>query len=171
MPRRPRSLTRTAATLALPAAVAVCAPAFAEEAPFPAPGFWAYPAEPGLSDAALAESCRTGFSLVFADGHVLSVLTGAWFAQQGESRPAMIDSEAVCTQDAAAGRVFCEGTLHDGQGGMSAFTTDTLYDRDPSGALRATTLVAESSAQVVTYPQPCPDDAVRAVLRDLLAGG
>ena len=166
---RPSPLTGTATGLAL--VLAMVHPAAAEDAPFPAPGFWAYPAEPGLSQEALAASCRTGFSVIFADGHVISILTRAWFAQQGEQREAMIDAEAQCEADPTTARQFCEVTVYDPGGGMVSTTTDTLFERGDGGGLRATTLVAESSAQSISYPQPCPDVAVRDVFLELLAQG
>ena len=162
---------RPLAPIALVLGLGVATSALAETAPFPAPGFWSYPSAPGLPEDVLADSCRTGFSVIFADGHVLSILTREWFAQTGEMRGAMIDAEGQCEGDPETGRQFCELTIYDPSGGMDTITSDTQYDRDPTGALRATTLVAESSAQQVSYPQPCPDAAVRDVFLELLAQG
>ncbi|WP_127104793.1 hypothetical protein [Pararhodobacter zhoushanensis] len=133
-------------------------------APFPAlaqmePGFWAYPDQPGLDAAALAASCETGFSLVYADGSAQSFL----LVEAQETTALWLDSERTCETN-ADNSMTCTGWVDNGDGPVE-FQQVTRFLLEGE-ALRAETLTeGAANDPVVTYPQPCPADAIRAAFR------
>lgn len=118
------------------------------------PGFWSYPSTPNLGAEDLAALCETGFSLIYADGHRQSFLR-----VDTDAGPRLIlDSEVECRTD--GDQTACAGWVSDGMT-QSDSTTVTRFDH-PDGTLRAITDVMDGSAPVTSYPQLCPDSAVRA---------
>ena len=131
-------------------------PALADTANDTGAGFWSYPGTPDLSPEDLGALCETGFSLVYADGHRQSFL----LIDTDAGPTLLMDSEVECRS--AGDQTACAGWVSDGTT-RSDSTTVTRYDT-ATGALRAVTDVMDGSAPVTSYPQACPDSAVRAAL-------
>lgn len=148
--------------IAATAAVCLCATAAAAEEWLP-PGFYAFPAEPAMSEAFLAESCASGLTVSFGGGQWLSLMTPV----TGVGRP-FVDAEASCTA-AGDGVETCAIRLLDPMGGGEELTTTTnRYSRDGAGHLVIAVEVDGQDGQIVSYPQPCPGEAARDLLRAAL---
>jgi hypothetical protein len=130
------------------------------------PGYWAYPSKP-LEGEALAKSCRTGFSIVFANGSYLAVLATGRAVHHDETGRCTLDADSVqrCTgtriENGRALSVQLESRQQtvDGRVKLTTKTTETPRKGRPSSH------VTES------FPARCPDEAVHDVLQRGLAPG
>jgi YD repeat-containing protein len=150
---------RTALTLA---ALALAAPPALAEAPVeapvatpPGPGFWIYPAAPAATTDDLMDLCQHGMTLVQPDG--------SWMSFLATEAGLVVDAEAVCRIE--GGSQVCAVQIYDPDGALTAQTHDSRFDRDAMGHLRAH-LTLDSGRRMTSYPQACPDAAVR----DLMVG-
>jgi hypothetical protein len=133
-----------------------------------APGFWAFPHQAGDD---LASSCRTGFTLRLGDGRALSFLIEAQRSGRGAGEGArlVVDSVERCEFDAARQAELCTGRLREGRT-SAEYSSETRFQRDGERRLMALTTVRERRpgrrrvTEVVSYPAPCPDEAVQDVL-------
>jgi hypothetical protein len=132
------------------------------------PGFWAFPHQ---AAADVAGSCRTGFTLRLGDGRALSFLVEPQRAPRRApaSVRVVVDSVERCEFDPAGQIERCTGRLREGAI-SSEYTSETRFERDAERRLVALTTVRERRqgrrrvTEVVSYPAPCPDEAVQEVL-------
>lgn len=126
------------------------------------PGFWIFPPEPGLSAEALVDLCQHGMSLVLGDGSAVSYLADV---ETGNERM-VIDSEKVCAVEDGIShcmkRLYTDASYED-------FPTTTEFLRDAQGHLRALSTNIATGAFNQSYPQMCPDVAVRDFMVGWLA--
>lgn len=134
----------------------IAGPLSAQTAQRETAGFWSYPSSPNLSAADLGALCRTGFALVYSDGTLQSYLR----VETPTGSALLMDSEIVCNED-DTGATICSGWVDEGDGQVEQgwITRYSLSD----GAVRAETSLGDGE-MVVTFPQRCPDSAVREAL-------
>ena len=140
------------ACLTMLVATAACA-----QDPLP-PGFWSFPHEPHKSAADIDASCRTGFSANLGGGAWLSFLLedGRWIN----------DAREACTFDEGTNAHSCATTLWDGEK-FAYHPTRIVYSTDAEGRLKAEASI--DGGTVVSYPTPCPAEAVADSLAEALS--
>jgi hypothetical protein len=146
-----------AAMLALLPAGIVAKPAWSEE-PL-VPGYWSFPQQTGKTAEEIDASCRTGFSINFGGGHWRSflLLPGDRWINDGKD---------FCTYDEATRTDTCTTMLWQNEA-FAEVPTTTVYSTEPDGAIKASTTIVGQT--VVSYPVPCPGEAIRDVLSEALS--
>ncbi|MBX3530559.1 MAG: hypothetical protein KF849_08120 [Rhizobiaceae bacterium] len=121
-------------------------------------GYWAFPHEAGKTPAEIDASCRTGFSINLGGGHWMSFLleNGRWIN----------DGIDACTYDAAASTHTCSLRYWQ-NGAWGDYEATTVYSTDASGVIKAEATLAGQTN--VSYPTPCPIEAIRDVLAEGLS--
>ena len=127
------------------------------------PGYWAFPATNDVDGDALAASCRSGFSIYFADGHALSFVT----SDEGEATTIRNDGLSRCDFDATRQAASCTDYSYSDEATTES-TSQLVFSTDPDGRLKVEH-VPSSGAATTTYPVECPDEAIRSVLSNALA--